>query len=173
MVLLMPRDNPRYYGQAASITESGRYELSSLWRAPVIAQRLVFDMEKHPSMHVPWSYAPSVLKPANIPAETGAPGRIRTSDPQIRSLVLYPAELRALVTTREGSPQKSPAVGDSYRLCSGLARLHSVRLNADVSTPARTPSPMRVRVRCAVREAGSGDLGFSGGTSPRWFRLPA
>jgi hypothetical protein len=25
----------------------------------------------------------------------GAPGRIRTSDPQIRSLVLYPAELRA------------------------------------------------------------------------------
>jgi hypothetical protein len=26
---------------------------------------------------------------------TGAPGRIRTSDPQIRSLVLYPAELRA------------------------------------------------------------------------------
>ena len=27
--------------------------------------------------------------------ETGAPERIRTSDPQIRSLVLYPAELRA------------------------------------------------------------------------------
>ncbi len=26
----------------------------------------------------------------------GAPERIRTSDPQIRSLVLYPAELRAL-----------------------------------------------------------------------------
>src|SRR5690606_30358031 len=26
----------------------------------------------------------------------GAPGRIRTSDPQVRSLVLYPAELRAL-----------------------------------------------------------------------------
>jgi hypothetical protein len=25
----------------------------------------------------------------------GAPGTIRTSDPQIRSLVLYPAELRA------------------------------------------------------------------------------
>ena len=25
----------------------------------------------------------------------GAPERIRTSDPQIRSLVLYPAELRA------------------------------------------------------------------------------
>ena len=27
--------------------------------------------------------------------ETGAPGTIRTSDPQIRSLMLYPAELRA------------------------------------------------------------------------------
>ena len=26
----------------------------------------------------------------------GAPGEIRTPDPQIRSLVLYPAELRAL-----------------------------------------------------------------------------
>jgi hypothetical protein len=29
---------------------------------------------------------------------TGAPGTIRTSDPQIRSLVLYPAELRARVS---------------------------------------------------------------------------
>ena len=28
--------------------------------------------------------------------ENGAPDRIRTHDPQIRSLVLYPAELRAL-----------------------------------------------------------------------------
>ena len=27
--------------------------------------------------------------------ENGAPGTIRTSDPQIRSLMLYPAELRA------------------------------------------------------------------------------
>ena len=29
---------------------------------------------------------------------TGAPGTIRTSDPQIRSLMLYPAELRARVS---------------------------------------------------------------------------
>ena len=28
----------------------------------------------------------------------GAPGRTRTSDPQIRNLVLYPAELRALTS---------------------------------------------------------------------------
>lgn len=32
-----------------------------------------------------------------IPTETGAPGRIRTSDHQVRSLVLYPTELRAHV----------------------------------------------------------------------------
>ena len=30
----------------------------------------------------------------------GAPERIRTSDPQIRSLVLYPAELRAPIDGR-------------------------------------------------------------------------
>ena len=29
--------------------------------------------------------------------ENGAPGTIRTSDPQIRSLMLYPAELRARI----------------------------------------------------------------------------
>src|SRR5438067_6856592 len=32
---------------------------------------------------------------------SGAPERIRTSDPQIRSLVLYPAELRALLCHRQ------------------------------------------------------------------------
>src|SRR2546421_268377 len=36
---------------------------------------------------------------------TGAPGRIRTSDPQIRSLVLYPAELRV----REGAEPRHRA----------------------------------------------------------------
>ena len=32
--------------------------------------------------------------------ENGAPEEIRTPDPQIRSLVLYPAELRAPLTLR-------------------------------------------------------------------------
>jgi hypothetical protein len=32
----------------------------------------------------------------NICREYGAPGKIRTPNPQIRSLVLYPIELRAL-----------------------------------------------------------------------------
>src|SRR5690606_19149314 len=34
----------------------------------------------------------------------GAPGRIRTSDPQVRSLVLYPAELRAHCAEAELCP---------------------------------------------------------------------
>ena len=33
----------------------------------------------------------------NFKKINGAPERIRTSDPQIRSLVLYPAELRARI----------------------------------------------------------------------------
>jgi hypothetical protein len=37
----------------------------------------------------------------------GAPGRIRTSDPQIRSLVLYPAELRAhMCRTMQKRPER-------------------------------------------------------------------
>jgi hypothetical protein len=35
------------------------------------------------------------VEPVDLFAIPGAPGRIRTSDPQVRSLVLYPAELRA------------------------------------------------------------------------------
>src|SRR5215472_15531971 len=38
----------------------------------------------------------------NGPTADGAPGTIRTSDPQIRSLVLYPAELRALTMSTRG-----------------------------------------------------------------------
>ncbi len=38
--------------------------------------------------------------PSRSEGENGAPGTIRTSDPQIRSLMLYPAELRA---RREGA----------------------------------------------------------------------
>src|SRR6266849_6310953 len=40
---------------------------------------------------------------ANKQLSSGAPGRIRTADPQIRSLVLYPAELRALLAHRAGN----------------------------------------------------------------------
>ncbi len=61
---------------------------------------------------------------------SGAPGTIRTSDPQIRSLVLYPAELRARfslfisgLTVRLQSQRNSGAKAPpSYRLRGGLAR---------------------------------------------------
>jgi hypothetical protein len=36
-----------------------------------------------------------------VPDFAGAPEEIRTPDPQIRSLVLYPAELRALDSAAE------------------------------------------------------------------------
>src|ERR1700688_4138478 len=48
----------------------------------------------------------------------GAPGEIRTPDPQIRSLVLYPAELRALMPP-PGNRAAEPS--DSYRLGVSLA----------------------------------------------------
>ena len=35
---------------------------------------------------------------------TGAPGKIRTPDPQIRSLVLYPAELPVLIAAIDLAP---------------------------------------------------------------------
>src|ERR1700738_5300135 len=57
---------------------------------------------------------------------TGAPERIRTSDPQIRSLVLYPAELRARVAqSREMSAADAggSATRRSYRLGPALASL--------------------------------------------------
>ena len=44
--------------------------------------------------------------------EIGAPGTIRTSDPQIRSLVLYPAELRARIGA--GPIGMRPVLGNSY-----------------------------------------------------------
>ena len=45
----------------------------------------------------------------------GAPGEIRTPDPQIRSLVLYPAELRAPVVgggTYSNRPAIASPLGD-------------------------------------------------------------
>ena len=52
------------------------------------------------SMHVAGVRAEAGCS-ANSARENGAPERIRTSDPQIRSLVLYPAELRARGVPRE------------------------------------------------------------------------
>ena len=44
----------------------------------------------------------------------GAPEEIRTPDPQIRSLVLYPAELRARLAHRAGNvPEASKPAGNA------------------------------------------------------------
>ena len=44
-----------------------------------------------------------MIKINDLDGKYGAPGTIRTSDPQIRSLMLYPAELRArLAANGEG-----------------------------------------------------------------------
>jgi hypothetical protein len=48
--------------------------------------------------------------------KNGAPEEIRTPDPQIRSLVLYPAELRAL-------PVKPAARGQKRRAAKGRPTL--------------------------------------------------
>jgi hypothetical protein len=56
----------------------------------------------------------------------GAPEEIRTPDPQIRSLVLYPAELRARLAHRAGKRSQNKQSrwerAFSYRLRSALAR---------------------------------------------------
>ena len=60
----------------------------------------------------------SVTYPSGLdPKHAGAPGRTRTSNPQIRSLVLYPIELRA--QRRRGDVAYAPARRNPYRLASG------------------------------------------------------
>ena len=44
----------------------------------------------------------------------GAPGRIRTHDPQIRSLVLYPAELPVQTKAAAEQPCRSIGSGQSF-----------------------------------------------------------
>ena len=42
----------------------------------------------------------------SFPTDAGAPEGIRTPDPQIRSLVLYPAELPAPLEEKGGAPEE-------------------------------------------------------------------
>ncbi|VXC77305.1 hypothetical protein SPHINGOAX6_40429 [Sphingomonas sp. AX6] len=51
----------------------------------------------------------------------GAPGTIRTSDPQIRSLMLYPAELRA----RIGGGDIEAVSGDGKPVASAFSRAYT------------------------------------------------
>src|SRR5262249_1994496 len=64
--------------------------------------------------------------PQNATAQTmltsGAPEEIRTPDPQIRSLVLYPAELRARLAHRAGSVPEPSKSGGNAPLAIGFGR---------------------------------------------------
>src|SRR3546814_13438246 len=79
-------------------------------------------------------------KPANrfagFRVVTGAPGEIRTPDPQVRSLVLYPAELRARMKQKRnfaGIPavpsistfSLGRSLGPAPRFCQGSVHGHS------------------------------------------------
>src|SRR5262249_2991654 len=92
----------------------------------------------------------------------GAPEEIRTPDPQIRSLVLYPAELRALLRiAREIVPEPAEAAGNGP-LAIGFGRYWQVCRGA--LTPVRAR-----RAGCRDRPP---DPGWTGGRLPRWCRRP-
>ncbi len=82
----------------------------------------------------------------------GAPEEIRTPDPQIRSLVLYPAELRALIALPETGPrQRGIAIG-LIRHWQGLGKGHKGRRHS-LMPPARPRPELRSRCECG-RQAG-------------------
>ena len=53
---------------------------------------------------------------------TGAPEEIRTPDPQIRSLVLYPAELRARIAHSRGKCSRAGQIRRERALAIGFGR---------------------------------------------------
>ena len=61
----------------------------------------------------------------------GAPEEIRTPDPQIRSLVLYPAELRARLAHRAESVPGPGKSGGNAALAIGFGRHWQVRRRLD------------------------------------------
>ena len=72
----------------------------------------------------------------------GAPEEIRTPDPQIRSLVLYPAELRALDSA---AGNRTTAPRHSYRLDPPLARVCTPYARAACAAQANASFSMRIR----------------------------
>jgi hypothetical protein len=60
----------------------------------------------------------------------GAPGEIRTPDPQIRSLVLYPAELRAHRRVFSEDSGRFQTASRGRVAAAAMARGHTLALNA-------------------------------------------
>ena len=120
-------------------------------RCPVRSQPLPRPLNSNARKHPPdrWWDAVSEChgdlgKPRawNGQGENGAPERIRTSDPQIRSLVLYPAELRARaagVFRLRGVLLKRTA-GDCKRIWRKKRLSHNCRTTGPIPT-LRAPAP--------------------------------
>jgi hypothetical protein len=92
--------------------------------------------------------------------KTGAPGEIRTPDPQIRSLVLYPAELRARMAHAAGF---GPGLRDSCPISPGSAA------RREASEPSkRSWSHWQAQTRDFAPAAAGGALsrGLAGGRQP-------
>ena len=85
--------------------------------------------------------------------KSGAPEEIRTPDPQIRSLVLYPAELRARISLAEGAGGRAAKERHSYRLRASFARSIRHRFSAETSVfSGPDPGiPQPVKVHGAIR----------------------
>src|SRR5579872_6875533 len=95
----------------------------------------------------------------NGPEIGGAPGTIRTSDPQIRSLMLYPAELRARFSLNHSDPEgpvaAKPVCGASERahLLPAPSEIGKVWNGPKVVRTASRPAPARC-ARSKARPAG-------------------
>src|SRR5215831_6832818 len=94
----------------------------------------------------PWTdraCVPERQYPSENPEDFGAPEEIRTPDPQIRSLVLYPAELRARLAHRAGKRSQNEQSrwerASSYRLRPTLARFGA--RGAGLDSGSVRPSP--------------------------------
>ena len=87
-----PRSRPRTQLHGA---RSGSLRARQGMSMPMATlQPFIWDEERRLHLRAKLDALYFILSASSIPPN-GAPGRIRTSDPQIRSLVLYPAELRA------------------------------------------------------------------------------
>src|SRR5262249_1545792 len=96
---------------------------------------------------------PRDMSVREAPDFIGAPEEIRTPDPQIRSLVLYPAELRARLAHRAGNvPEPSKAAGNAP-LAIGFGQQWQVR-QAQKDAPTR----LHVRVRDGVQRVSGAPL---------------
>ena len=84
----------------------------------------------------------------------GAPGTIRTSDPQIRSLVLYPAELRARFSFGSSGHQ-GPIPPRAFGVhCLQVAKArHCYRLRGGLASSVKAASLPVTLARCACRFA--------------------